>query len=117
MNNWLKIVFWGLLAVSHVSLAADTLSSSSDTIEHADLSGGKGIDSVMVKVPNGQCVAFDSAEINYSKRRYGQAVLDKSPANCSATKTQCKVSVNWEHAPAGKLNYQVKVKWKPASGC
>ncbi|WP_020397061.1 hypothetical protein [Thiolinea disciformis] len=118
MNNCLKIVFWGLLALSQVALGATAapLTSSSEAIEHADVSGGKGIDNVVVRVPSGQCVSFDSAEISYSKRRYGQAVVQK-PVGCNAVNTQCKVPVSWEHAPAGKLNYQVKVNWKPASSC
>ncbi len=120
LKKWaVPIIAVGLLVSSHATLAADaTVVSLSNEYQHADSSGGQGRDTVKLTPPRtsgAECAVFDGADIVYKKRRYGRAeIVSKPKSGCSA---RCTVDVDWEHEPAGRLNYQIKVDWKIVSGC
>lgn len=108
LNQWVSLTF----------ASNATVVSYTEEVVHSEVSGGKGLDALVLKSPrvtSGQCAVFDSAQIDYKKRRYGQAVITDLPA--TACSKDCKLKVQWEHAPAGRLNYQVKVTWKLADKC
>ena len=112
-----------LIALTGQSVYAAGQSSNTDYIKHAASSGGKGNDVVTLKKPDkvkaGECVAFVDASVEYSKRRFGKASIAKAPAKgCDPAKKACKLTVSWSHAPAGLLNYRLKVNWDvKSSGC
>lgn len=111
-----QMILFGSLAVCQAAVAAE-LPPTEIEYQYAEESGGKGKDSIKLTAPKA-CAVFDDARIVYKKRRYGQAdIITKPNAGCDPDKAQCKLEVAWEHAPAGRLNYQVEVSWRLASGC
>lgn len=105
------------------SAYAASQSSHTDIKQHGASSGGKGKDVITLKkpkeVPAAACAVFADASVEYRKRRFGEAKIEKKPAKgCNPAKQACKLTVDWRHAPAGRLNYRVKVKWNvKSSGC
>ena len=121
-SKWAKgIIVSVMFAVSCTAVAATTVVSHSDEYQHDASAGGKGQDSIRLPAPPvaaGQCALFQDAELVFSKRRYGTAsIVVKPAAGCNPAVSQCKLEVKWEHAPAGRLNYKVKIDWAIGSGC
>ena len=121
--RWAISISWVLLlGVGQGVYAATTEASDSDLITHGASSGGKGKDTIKLKAPKlsgSSCAVFVDASVVYDKRRFGEAkIVAKPTKGCNPSKGECKLSVSWKHAPAGRLNYQVKASWKvKASGC
>ncbi|HPQ95383.1 MAG: hypothetical protein KDI44_00240 [Thiothrix sp.] len=95
------------LGVAHAATAS---------FQHNNSSGGKGVDTVSLSAP-GSCMVFRSARLEFSKRRYGSARISRLPAaGCNPGREQCTLAVEWEHGPAGGLDYQVVADWS-SGGC
>lgn len=112
-----------LLLATGQSVYAAGQSSHTDLIKHGASSGGQGKDIVTLKVPkkvgSNACAVFVDVSVEYRKRRFGKASITSKPAKgCNPGKTACKIAVSWKHAPAGLLNYRLKVNWDVKnSGC
>lgn len=123
MKKWAAtIIAVGLLASSpNAKLTDATMVSLSNEYQHAESSGGQGKDTINLTPPStsgAACAMFEAADIVYKKRRYGKAeIVSKPNTGCNPSSERCTIDVNWEHEPAGRLNYQVKVDWKIASAC
>ncbi len=111
-----------LIVVGHSAYAASK-STYTDLRQHGASSGGKGRDvitlSKLTDVAAPACAVFADASVEYRKQRFGEAKIDKKPAKgCNPAQQLCTLTVNWRHAPAGRLNYQLRVKWDiKKSGC
>ena len=120
-----RILVLSLLLVVVAGQSANAASQSSHTAvkQHGASSGGKGKDVITLKKPKevaaNVCAVFSDASLEYRKRRFGEAKIEKKPAKgCNPAKQACKLTVDWRHAPAGRLNYRVKVQWDvKSSGC
>lgn len=117
-NKWVVTITLSLALLSGVAVGADKdeLVSYTNTIEHNHSGGGKNIDSIELiapKTPKNSCAVFNSAEIKYKKLRQGQAKIISQPVlKCDPRREKsCTVTVSWQHSPAGRLNYTVKVGW------
>lgn len=112
-----------LILIAGQSANASSQSSHTDVKQHGASSGGKGKDVITLKKPKAvaanACAVFADASVEYRKRRFGEAKIEKKPAKgCNPAKQACKLTVDWRHAPAGRLNYRVKVQWDVKnSGC
>ena len=112
-----------LILIAGQSVNAAGQSSHTDVKQHGASSGGKGKDVITLKKPKvaatNACAVFADASVEYRKRRFGEAKIEKKPAKgCNPAKQTCKLTVDWRHAPAGRLNYRVKVQWDVKnSGC
>lgn len=112
-----------LVVTAGQSVNAASQSSHTEVKQHGASSGGKGKDVITLKKPTGvdatACAVFADASVEYRKRRFGEAKIEKKPAKgCNPAKQACKLTVDWRHAPAGRLNYRVKVQWDVQSaGC
>ena len=118
---WTGFLLLWLLSQSQVAIA-DTAVSYSSVYQHGESSGGRGKDIVSLSAPKlaqGECASFISAELDIQKRRFGEASIIVSPdRGCKPGKGECKVSVSWKHAPAGRLKYRVLGRWEVTdSGC
>lgn len=111
-----------MLAVSGQCAHAANEFSNTRLITHGASSGGKGKDTIALKTPKSvgsKCAKFLNAEVVYKKRRFGEVkMLTKPVRGCNPGNNTCKVTLAWKHAPAGRLNYQLKVNWDVSpSGC
>jgi hypothetical protein len=107
----------GLFGATTSVAKAATLVTTAKQFNYSSSAGGKGQDIVPLKAP-AACATFVSADIKYIKQRYGQATINKLPAKgCEPNAQQCLLNVTWEHAPAGRLNYEVNVTWDTRSEC
>lgn len=111
-----QLILFAGLALTQGAFAAEVAPTRLE-YQHAEEAGGKGSDVIKLAPPK-VCAVFDDARIVYTKRRYGQAsIVSKPVAGCNPASAQCKVEVKWEHEPAGRLNYQVEIKWKAQQSC
>ena len=111
-----QLILFAGLTLAQAAFAAKVAPTTVE-YQHAEEAGGKGSDVIKLTAPKA-CAVFDSARIVYKKRRYGQADIVSKPADgCNPASAQCKLEVKWEHAPAGRLNYQVEIDWKLQQGC
>ena len=123
LTKWTLPLSLLLLLATGQSVHAAGHSSHTALIKHSASSGGQGKDVVTLKTPKKigaqACAAFVDVSVEYRKRRFGKATIDSKPAKgCSPGKTACKIAVSWKHAPAGLLNYRLKVNWDVKnSGC
>ncbi len=112
-----------LVVVAGQSVYAASEFSHTGVKQHQASSGGKGKDVITLQKPKDvaatACAVFADASVEYRKRRFGEAKIEKKPAKgCNPSKQACKLTVDWRHAPAGRLNYRVKVQWDVRnSGC
>lgn len=119
LNKWVVTITLSLSLLSGIAMGAeaDELTSYTKNIVHNHGGGGKGVDIiplVMPKTNSRQCAVFNSAELEYSMRRYANAAIISEPLlRCDPRgKEGCALDISWRHAPAGGLNYRVKVGWK-----
>ncbi len=122
MQIMTPLIILGFAVVfTSTATSAKNLTSDTKVYKHNKSSGGTGIDSIQLKPPRtigNNCVVFKNAVIKYTKRHYGVVKITKTPkAECNPQKEQCKLGVSWQHSPAGRLGYKVKVIWdlKPCS--
>lgn len=109
-------VFGATTSVANAATVVTTVKQ----FNYSSSAGGKGQDVLPLKAPaaTSACATFIRADIKYIKQRYGQATINKRPAQgCKPNAQQCLLNVTWEHAPAGRLNYEVNVTWDTGSGC
>lgn len=118
LKKWVLTITLSVLLLSGVAIGADTdaLISYTTNIVHNHGGGGRGMDTiplVMPKTNNHQCAVFNSAKLEYSLRRYGDATITSQPLlRCDPRgKEGCALGVSWRHAPAGGLDYRIKVGW------
>ena len=123
LKKWILLLSLLLAVVVGQSAYAAGQSSYTALKQHEASSGGKGKDVFTLKKPKEveatDCVVFIDAIFEYQKRRFGEAKIEKKPAKaCNPAKQACKLTVDWRHAPAGRLHYRVKIKWDvTSSGC
>jgi len=117
-NKWVVATTLSLSLLSVTAIGADRneITSYTTTIKHSHGGGGRGVDNIRLMAPktkSDHCAMFKSAEIKYSMRRYAHASIVSLPSlHCNLhKKTSCNVDIAWKHAPAGGLNYHVKVEW------
>jgi hypothetical protein len=111
-----QLILFAGLVLAQGAFAAE-LAPTTVEYQHAEEAGGRGSDVIKLSAPK-VCAVFDDARIVYTKRRYGQANIVSKPADgCNPASAQCKLEVKWEHEPAGRLNYQVEIKWKAQQSC
>ena len=117
-NKWVVTITLSLSLLSGTAIGSgkSELTSYTTTIKHSNGGGGRGVDNIRLTAPktnNHHCAVFKNAEIKYSMRRYGDASIVSLPSlHCHPhEKTRCDVDIAWKHAPAGRLNYHVKVEW------
>lgn len=123
LKKWILVLSFLLFALTGQSAYAASQSVQTKLMTHKDSSGGQGEDVFALKkpekLPAKACVAFVDASVEYQKRRFGKAKIEKKPAKgCDPAKAVCKLTVGWNHAPAGALSYQLNVQWNvKKSGC
>lgn len=109
----LSILVLSLAAISAASTVGPTISLSV-VKEHLEEAGGEGIDIVSIKTPQifvNRCANLSNVKIEYIQRRYGKVTVE--PTSIKKCRVgQCKLRLNWRHAPAGRLSYRVKARWK-----
>ncbi|MCK5918686.1 MAG: hypothetical protein KAG34_09680 [Cocleimonas sp.] len=117
-KKWVVTITLSLSLLSGVAIGADSdeLISYTKNIAHNHGGGGKGMDTIPLLMPetkNHQCAVFNSAKIEYSMRRYGNARITTQPLlRCDPRgKEGCALGISWRHAPAGGLDYRIKVGW------
>ncbi len=97
--------------------------SRSKVYSHNKSSGGSSRDTIVLtgpkKMPDGSCALFVKAKIIYNNQRFVSAKITSRPKkHCKAESGACKVVVEADYAPVGRLSYWVKSKWKvQSSGC
>lgn len=115
-----------LCLLSGVALAKEVdpkNESGSIVYTHNKSSGGFSRDVITLTKPEelaaGRCALFDSAEIVYNNQRFVSAKIKSRPKkNCNAASGSCKVAVEAEYSPVGRLSYWILAKWKvKSSGC
>ncbi|MGB0845786.1 MAG: hypothetical protein ACPGSM_03630 [Thiolinea sp.] len=111
-----------LLTLAGQEAYAANKTSYTKVVNHGESSGGKGNDPFTLKGPKvsgAACAVFVDASVDYKKRRFGEAKIVNKPAKgCNPAKQTCRLSVDWRHAPAGRLNYRITASWKiKSSGC
>lgn len=120
LNKWSITIALSLSLLSGVVVGADTdkdeLVSYTKDITHNHGGGGRGEDSISLIAPktdNKSCAVFNSATIEYNMRRYGNASITAKPIlRCNPREEKdCSLDVSWKHAPAGGLNYKIKIGW------
>ncbi len=118
LKKWVVTITLSLSLLSGVAIGADTdeLVSYTKNIVHNHGGGGRGVDTIPLVMPetnNHQCAVFNSAELEYSMRRYANATITAQPLlRCDPRgRAGCVLDVSWQHAPAGGLDYRVRVGW------
>jgi hypothetical protein len=118
LKKWVVTITLSLLLLSGVAMGAekDELISYTTNIVHNHGGGGRGMDTIPLVVPKTnkrQCAVFNSAKLEFSMRRYGNANIALKPLlRCDPRGEEgCALGVSWQHAPAGGLEYRIKVGW------
>ena len=118
LKKWVVTITLSLSLLSGIAIGADTdeLVSYTKNIVHNHGGGGRGVDTIPLVMPetnSRQCAVFNSAELEYSMRRYANATITTQPLlRCDPRgRAGCALDISWRHAPAGGLDYRVKVGW------
>jgi hypothetical protein len=117
-NKWLITIALSLSLLSGgaIGVENDELTSYTKDIKHNNGGGGRGEDTISLTAPetdNKSCAVFNSAKLEYNTRRYGDANITTQPIlRCDPREEEdCTLGVSWQHAPAGGLDYKVKIGW------
>lgn len=111
-SKWMLIIALSFIVLlGGGSVNADVLITKTKIIKHAKSGGERGFDEIELQAPN-RCAVFSKAKIKYIKRHYGKVKITKRPnPSCHIKNKKCKLKVFWEHSPAGRVDYKVKVTW------
>ncbi|HFC92942.1 MAG TPA: hypothetical protein ENJ51_09040, partial [Leucothrix mucor] len=108
LKKWVVSTTLSLSLLSGIAIGADTdeLVSYTKNIVHNHGGGGRGVDTIPLVIPetnSHQCAVFNSAELEYSMRRYANATITTRPLlHCDPRgRAGCSLDISWQHAPAG----------------